>query len=196
MIAALVVRWLMSGIDGPIIGMILGILEGSMLLSESCVGRLILDGGTSVLISEDFSEDVDRSGAIDGGDTLSFDSELSICDFSSFEGFSEVTSRVIGGDFDDEYSATSMLGEGKISFILTSVMTGISDTGVISLIVISGILGSLGGNGAMLVSASPIEDTLETDELPPGNGVPSENEICTMYIQCYTYKCLKNTYYF
>lgn len=70
--------------------------------------------------------------------------------------FSEVASRGISGDFDDGYSTTSMLGEGRISLILTSVMTGISETGVISLIVISGLADGGGGGGAAVVPTSSI----------------------------------------
>lgn len=88
--------------------------------------------------------------------------------------FSEVASRGIRGDFDDEYSATSILGDGRISLIFTSVMMGISDTGVISLMVISCLTISL-GTTAKAPESGLDAGMVGSDDIIPGNVVTPES---------------------
>lgn len=144
------------------------------LLIESCVERLIFDGGeslvdlVSVLDSLSFvgaSGSIEESGDDGCNSTIIGASVLDLVSGSTTMVFSVVASRTMSGDLEDEYSATSILGEGRISLIFTSVMTGISETGVISLIVISCLTISFGTVGTGLLSTS---STVEYDVVTPG----------------------------
>lgn len=143
-------------------------------LLDSSVERLTFDKVPSfIALVPDCSLAVDSGSTGANEESPSFDSGMSADILSLLELLSVVASRVIRGDFEDEYSATSMLGEGKISLIFTSVITGISDTGVISLMVISGLAGPLGGDGMALDTMLSNIDTLGTEETILGSGVPS-----------------------